>query len=196
MWHFQKAQNLNQSGVHFKLMDASDSSIDFAKTMSLLQSNHDFRQKIINLLAQSPFAGYRWECPAVTQQTLDRPFEFMLIEDSYLARRRPDMGAFKQQFKNVPGDGVVTFLNLGGDATLIVPEPTTPEIDYGHLGAFCRLAPQSQQHELWRSVGAAMGQRIGNKPVWLSTAGGGVPWLHVRLDDRPKYYRHQPYRVV
>jgi hypothetical protein len=29
---------------------------------------------------------------------------------------------------------------------------------------------------------------------WLSTAGMGVPWLHVRLDDRPKDYGHRPYR--
>ena len=31
-------------------------------------------------------------------------------------------------------------------------------------------------------------------PVWVSTAGAGVSWLHVRLDDRPKYYGYQPYR--
>jgi hypothetical protein len=32
------------------------------------------------------------------------------------------------------------------------------------------------------------------KPVWLSTAGAGVSWLHVRLDDRPKYYGYRPYQ--
>jgi hypothetical protein len=36
--------------------------------------------------------------------------------------------------------------------------------------------------------------RLGAKPVWLSTAGGGVSWLHVRLDDQPKYYGFEPYR--
>ena len=36
--------------------------------------------------------------------------------------------------------------------------------------------------------------RIGPLPVWLSTAGGGVDWLHMRLDERPKYYRHLPWR--
>jgi hypothetical protein len=41
-----------------------------------------------------------------------------------------------------------------------------------------------------------MHQRVSAKPVWLSTAGGGVAWLHVRLDDRPKYYAHAPYRRV
>jgi len=29
---------------------------------------------------------------------------------------------------------------------------------------------------------------------WLSTSGLGIAWLHVRLDERPKYYTHAPYR--
>ena len=47
---------------------------------------------------------------------------------------------------------------------------------------------------LWQAVGEAMARRVGSKPVWLSTAGAGVSWLHMRLDDRPKYYAHSPYR--
>ena len=39
-----------------------------------------------------------------------------------------------------------------------------------------------------------MEARIGIQPIWLSTAGMGVPWLHVRLDSRPKYYAFGPYR--
>lgn len=31
-------------------------------------------------------------------------------------------------------------------------------------------------------------------PIWLNTAGGGVAWLHIRLDHRPKYYRYLPYK--
>jgi hypothetical protein len=38
-----------------------------------------------------------------------------------------------------------------------------------------------------------MAARVSTTPVWLSTAGAGVAWLHVRLDDRPKYYSHRPY---
>jgi len=41
-----------------------------------------------------------------------------------------------------------------------------------------------------------MTRRLSSRPVWLSTAGGGVSWLHVRLDDRPKYYHHAAYRVI
>jgi hypothetical protein len=53
----------------------------------------------------------------------------------------------------------------------------------------------AQQRALWQSVGEAMSRRIGARPVWLSTAGAGVAWLHVRLDDRPKYYGYAPYRA-
>jgi len=39
----------------------------------------------------------------------------------------------------------------------------------------------------------AVGDGANDIPM-LSTAGMGVYWLHVRLDTRPKYYQHTPYR--
>ena len=90
---------------------------------------------------------------------------------------------------------VVTFANLGRDAILVVPCPVAEFSAYGHLAAFVRFAPEQQRHALWKSVGAAMAGRVGAKPVWLSTAGAGVSWLHVRLDDRPKYYGFGSYRT-
>ena len=30
-------------------------------------------------------------------------------------------------------------------------------------------------------------------PVWLSTSGEGVAWLHFRLDSDPKYYQYRPF---
>jgi hypothetical protein len=89
---------------------------------------------------------------------------------------------------------VVSFKNLGGDATLIVPCPIAKSANYSHIVAFHRSAPPSQQHAFWIAVANAALARIGPLPMWLSTAGGGVDWLHIRLDDRPKYYRHRPWR--
>ena len=40
----------------------------------------------------------------------------------------------------------------------------------------------------------AVAARLSDRPLWLSTSGAGVAWLHVRLDDRPKYIQHAPYR--
>jgi len=39
-------------------------------------------------------------------------------------------------------------------------------------------------------------QRLGERRLWISTAGGGVAWLHVRLDSSPKYYGFRPYAVA
>ncbi len=128
----------------------------------------------------------------MTAATISRPFEFVLLDSPGLARR-PDAEAFAEHFRAGEA-GVVTFANLGGDAILVVPCPVAEPSAYGHLAAFVRGAPEPQQHALWRSVDEAMARRIGTKPVWLSTAGAGVSWLHVRLDDRPKYYGYGPYR--
>jgi hypothetical protein len=57
-----------------------------------------------------------------------------------------------------------------------------------------RSGPEAQKHELWQAVGKAMDARLGPKPIWLSTAGMGVAWLHVRLDSRPKYYGFDEYK--
>ena len=88
----------------------------------------------------------------------------------------------------------MTFTNLGSDALLVVPSAMAPEQAYVDLASFSRGAPRQQQLALWRAVGQAVEACSARGPFWLNTAGGGVAWLHVRLDDRPKYYAHQPYR--
>jgi hypothetical protein len=126
---------------------------------------------------------------------MTQPFEFVLLDSPGLARR-PDPEAFAEHFGCGPETGVIEFPNLGGDAIMIVPCPLSAPSAYGHLAAFVREAPEPQQQALWQSVGEAMARRVSAKPVWLSTAGAGVSWLHVRLDDRPKYYGFGPYRLT
>ncbi|QDU19736.1 DUF6940 family protein [Urbifossiella limnaea] len=153
------------------------------------------RTLIDNALSGRPRPGlseFRWETPSVTADTVSRPFEYVVLDTPGLARAA-DPEAFAEYFPRA-ADGVVEFTNLGGDAVLIAPSPVADRSAYGHLGAFVRHAPETQRDALWRAVGEAMARRIGAKPVWLSTAGAGVPWLHVRLDDRPKYYGFAPYR--
>ena len=88
------------------------------------------------------------------------------------------------------------FPNLGNDAVLVVPRPSGAAAAWSHLAAFVRNAPAHQVHELWRVIGITMEQQLGTSPIWLSTAGMGVSWLHVRLDSRPKYYGFAEYTVL
>ena len=144
-------------------------------------------------LASLEFGAFRWETPPISLDNAGVPFEFVVLDDPRLIRK-VDVSAFAAYFQ--PARDVVSFNNLGGDATLVVPCPRGPEETYCHLASFLRGAPAEQCDELWRMVGEAMVRRVGEQPVWLSTAGMGVPWLHVRLDSRPKYYGYRPYTAV
>jgi len=155
----------------------------------------DFRSWFNAQLASASFAAFRWETPPVVTATAGQPFEFVLLGDPNLARE-PEPSAFEEHFRGRFPAEAVSFPNLGGDAIMVVPRPIAPPSAYGHLAAFVRDAPDRQRHALWQAVGEAMSRRLGTKPVWLSTAGAGVSWLHVRLDDRPKYYAFTPYKTV
>jgi len=156
----------------------------------------EFRECFIHTLAAAPWPAFYWETPAVTGASTADPFEFVLVDSPLLANAEPEPEVFGEHFGDpAHRDEVSVFPNLGGDAVLVAPCPVGPLPAYAHLAAFCRGAPVRQQHELWRRVGMAMTTRLRRpEPVWLSTAGQGVFWLHVRLDDRPKYYSYVPYR--
>ena len=174
-------------------IELDSSPVTYADVLTWWQNDAGFRRFFIGELTDAPFPAFRWETPPITIATADRAFEFVLLDSPYLACE-PDPSAFAEHFADAPRGAVVEFPNLGNDAIMIVPCPDDSLSDYGHLAAFLRNASESQQHSLWELVGNAMHRRLSTKPVWLSTAGGGIAWLHVRLDDRPKYYGYAPYR--
>lgn len=168
--------------------------IPYADVLQYWQNDESFRSFFLSLLFEARLSAYRFETPPITSDTADRAFEFVLLDAPGLDRPADDQ-AFADRFSSGANEqSVVTFANLGNDAVLVVPCPSGPVGAYAHLAAFVRGASAPQQHELWRAVGASMQARLAISPVWLSTAGMGVSWLHVRLDSRPKYYGYAPYR--
>jgi hypothetical protein len=194
MWTAQSEELASGRVIKFAI-ELDSSPISYSEVLGQWQRDRDFRTFFIDLLADSPFSAFRWETPPISTATANRPFEFVLIESPGLVRA-PDTDAFADHFNTARGVEVVEFANLGGDAIMVVPCPRDPHSPYGHIGAFVRQAPELQRHALWEQVGAAMQRRLDERPVWLSTAGAGVSWLHVRLDDRPKYYGYAPYRTL
>lgn len=153
----------------------------------------DFRAAFRALL-EGPQRAVRWELPAWTAATLDLPYTQVVLDAPGLCRPA-DSGAFAGALAGQVTDGAVSFLNLGGDAVLVVPTLPAVGDGYAHLADFRRTAPAAAWDALWAEVGRCVAARLGTRPVWISTAGAGVPWLHVRLDDQPKYYHHAPYRT-
>lgn len=192
MWNIQQ-KVLSAGKIIWYGIEKDNLLLSFEEIIDLWQISENFRTLFIELLRNSPFDSYKWETPPVTKNTIKKTFEFVLYNSPYL-KFSPDYRPFSPYFINkTQSNNIVTFKNLGGDATLIVPCPINLDDDYSTIATFVNNAPLSQQHQLWQSVGFNMTQRLNHQPVWLNTAGAGVFWLHIRLDDRPKYYAYQPY---
>jgi len=188
-------EQLEESRVLRFRLRLNGEPLSWSDVVDRWQNDQSFRSFFIAVLADTPFPAYFWETPPVTRTTIDREFEFVLVDSQSLAGVRTDQQAFANHFATAqPGESVIEFANLGGDATLVVPCPSGPVSAYSQLSTFARQAPDDQQHQLWSMVGAALERRLGAQAVWLNTSGLGIYWLHIRLDSSPKYYTHAPYR--
>lgn len=145
--------------------------------------------QVSDIVVKSAVAALCFETPVLSAQTADTPFEFCLVKAPDLLRMPNDVKVFAAHYND---EAVCTFDNLGSDAVLIAPCPDHQHGPYIHFAQFCRNAPEATQLALWAACKSALRRRV--RPVWLSTAGGGVGWLHLRLDQRPKYYRTARYR--
>ncbi len=195
-----------QSGTHSRKTDHYEISqnmqpLSYRQVIRLWCEDEQFCKYFTQLLRDSPFSAYRWETPSITSSSVHRKFEFVLLESSSL-ERPVDTHSFRSKFEQVTGgpnadEGVLTFENLSGDASLVVPAPldNLQLQHYCHLASFLRAAPESQALELWKSLGeAAKRCSSDSRPIWISTAGMGVAWLHIRLDSYPKYYGYAKYK--
>lgn len=193
-YHYRKSQ-LAGEAIKYELY-RRDSPLRFSEFLSLIKGKKPFRRFFVELLSEIPFQAWQWETPPVTVSSVDQPFEFV-VTDSPGIDLPPDPEPFRSYFKKLgEGKTVVDFFNLGGDARLIAPAPSPGDEtrNYSHIGVFTQNAPEKEQHALWQKTGVVTLKQLSGRPLWLNTAGGGVAWLHIRLDSRPKYYRHRPYR--
>lgn len=194
MTSYQVQREELDSGISTRYqITIEERALTFADVVQLWQTDTQFCREFTDVLIASPYAAFRWETPAFTPESRHDPFEFVLINAPEFVARRTDRRTFADRF-TTRNEGVVAFPNLSGDATMVVPSPLMEGQDFGHLAAFLRTASAAQTTALWSTIGKQMAARIGGPPVWLNTAGGGVAWLHVRLDSRPKYYHHVRYR--
>lgn len=192
LWRIDK--ETSGSGVtRWIVAGADDARASFDQVLGLLEGDAGFVDAWSEALIACPMQAYCWECPPFQATTMSRPFECVLVESPLLERAEPDPAPFAEYFR--ADREVVVFAILGKDATLIAPCPRNGR-DFAHLGRFMRNADTAQRRALWRQVSISARRAVGREPIWLSTAGLGVSWLHVRLDTRPKYYRYAPYRMA
>ena len=190
MWTVQREYPETGGTLQFRFFAGND-CLSYKGFLLALERDANFRDVFLEEIPAAPLIAFRWENPPLTANNIEQQFE-CLLHDSPDLDVRADPTDFESYFR--PDTEVVCFNNLGAVALLVVPCPISASVNYSHIGAFHRSAPQGQLHTFWKVVAQSVLARLGPQPLWLSTAGGGVDWLHMRLDDRPKYYRHLPWR--
>lgn len=183
-----------------QILDSTGTPLTFSEVIRLLEHDPAFPAFFNDVLSASSYEHFFWECPAVSEETASTlPYEHVTIRASRFAAANPS--SFEEHFRRVHRSTMATaFTNLGGDSTLVAPVPQSRrDAHQGHIAEFVRRASEHEQHFLWQTVGANLRRTLqerGRQPTWLSTDGSGVPWLHVRLDSRPKYYKHREYTAA
>ncbi len=168
--------------------------MSFEDAIALMKWNEVFLDFLSSLLTHAEMDGYVWEAPPVSSATLSRQFEFVLIDTGQPYHKSANPEVFRDHMRETDGvEGVIAFENLGCDALLIVPSPVEGR-DYRDLLHFLQTAETSHVHMFWKKVSAKLSERLSDQPVWMSVSGAGVPWLHLRLDNMPKYYQYAGYR--
>ena len=185
----------NGSAKRYKIFD-SGRELSYADVLDLWEENIEFLDFILRLFKDSGFNSYVWETLPITSSTVQRKFEFVIISKPE-SSTNPDLETYKEYFDTAgPNNGVVTFPNLGYDAHLIVPSPLKEDVNYSGMAEFFSHAPRPQQYALWNVLAREIKLKLSEKNMWVSVAGGGISWLHIRLDEKPKYYSFMPYTEV
>ena len=192
MWKRSEIESGDQN-IRFGIENAERqlSNRDFLENLS---NSEEFRMFYNDILSDCGFQALFWEHPPFTEDNLDHSYECNLINSTFLAGRNPDPDTFEAYFRS--DKTVVRFPNLGNDAILIAPCPVLNHSVYTHIGTFVRNAEEEQINDLWKTTGIETLRTVGSKPKWLSTSGLGVFWLHIRIDQVPKYYQTEAYKKL
>lgn len=190
--------------VAFEILEnATTKTVTVQRWAELLATDGKFSDSLTQVLKDAPFSAYFFETKGVTTSSASKkPFELVIIDAPHLssfAESRPDPDSFAEHLENCSSSTTCcAFPNLGGDAMLVAPiqcNPNIPLVAYSHLAKFVREAPMNQVRDLWQLTAKTYREQWTGQPLWLSTEGSGVAWLHMRLDSRPKYYHYQPFAI-
>ena len=192
-----RVERVAENVLKLSLWD-DDKPLTFAQVIELLSSRTGFCHVFNEMLAQVDYSGYFWEWPALTLTSLHQPFECVVVKSGDFDMMAPDPSSFAKYFNVLEAEAhCAVFENLGGDACLISPTPFKSTIAFPHLAHFVRHADGKYIEQLWSVLARTIADRVSHQPLWVSTSGLGVHWLHIRLDQKPKYYTYEPYiRVI
>ena len=95
---------------------------------------------------------------------------------------------FESYINNSTNKYVTSFLNLNKDTLLVIPIPKKYK-NFATLKDFCDNSSITQKKYFWKEVSKLVKKFMKNeKYIWISTHGLGIPYMHIRISNKPKYY--------
>jgi hypothetical protein len=196
------------SFVRYGAFENIDGNIEYVSVKRWAEAMESGDQAICSMTTIMKWVEYRaffFETKGVSSNSASKPFEFVLIDAPEVyefAEYHASPSLFSEHLQRASRSGMAgcVFPNLGNDAFLVAPHKLIDDnVVYSHLAAFVRGAPQDQVSGLWRLAAKTLLAELlhvsPDEPLWLSTDGRGVPWLHLRLDHKPKYFKFRPYAL-
>ena len=103
----------------------------------------------------------------------------------------------KENKKKTKNKHATSFYNLSKDTRLVIPMPRSGK-NYATIAHFTTHAPVLQQKRFWKYVAKVIKQEMRKQRkkkvsaaaarLYVSCHGMGVPYFHVRISTKPKYY--------
>ena len=131
--------------------------------------------------------AFFWETSPITLNDTECKQHF--IESEQLDGMSQNYIAFIDKIKKSKNKFVTSFYNKSGDTLLVIPMPKRNK-NYATLKDFIDNAHVTQQIAFWKEVSrkAKLWRNSYGTPMWISTHGTGVPYLHVRISSNRKYH--------
>lgn len=174
-----------------------------------------------NVIIRVPYRGFYFETKGVTSANADqKQFEFCLIDGkdladlvAYKTATEPsyytedpdkpcpdDCGYFKCAFnkKVVYLKGLPWARQRKREKLAAVAAAKEKyDIPYSHLAKFLRESPTDELVKVWKRMATSyhemLTKRDPNHPVWLSTSAEGMPFVHFRFEEEPRYHKYAPF---
>lgn len=124
--------------------------------------------------------------------SMNTKYDAKWIESEKLQKLKQNYRNFSKYFKK--HKDVVSFINLSKTALLVVPVPRKGK-NYTTLKDFMDNASKSQQKMFWKHAASVIRSMLKKyDKLWVSTHGLGVPYLHLRVEVEPKYYKTSSFK--
>ena len=136
--------------------------------------------------------SFFWETSFLTEG-LQEKYSQNFIESNYLNKLKQNHKSFNSHILKSKNKYALSFYNLSKKTLLIVPCPRKNK-NFTTLKDFIDNASITHQKKFWKYVSKKIKKELKkHKKLWISTHGTGVPFLHVRIENYPKYYQTKKY---